>query len=155
MIKSLKQDSRKFELDNKRRVKEGRGVQSYAPAVYDQAGRGGGYVDDRDAVGMGRGDSRYPNDPDPRRPQPPARYDDEMDLDPPVDPRDARYGHADLYDSRDFRPDPRARPPVTSGHVPQGRDQYSVYDTWADPRDARPDTRGGPRGDPRDPRDPR
>jgi hypothetical protein len=158
MIKSLKQDSLRFESDNRRRVNAGHRPQTYSSSGYDPLSRMETY-DDRSAVPMNRGDSRYTNELEPRRPRVQAYGDDDMDLDmdSPMDSRDARYSR-EAYDSRD----PRARPQATAGYTQPGRDPYP-YDDRPNPRldpraDPRPDPRADPRLDPRaDPRitDPR
>jgi len=165
MIKTLKQDSIRFEADNRRRVNAGHRPQSYAPSAYapsayDPSSRMDAY-EDRNAVSMGRVDSRYANDPEPRRSRPQAYGDDDMDLDmdPLVDSRDPRYSR-ETYDSRDSR----ARPQVSAGYAQPGRDPYP-FESRTDPRldsrtdrlDSRTDPRLDSRADPRiDPRqDPR
>src|SRR5271168_1016151 len=119
MIKTLKQDSIRFEAENRRRVNAGHRPQSYAPGGYDPLSRMDTY-EDRNTVSMGRVENRYANEPEPRRPRPQA-YDDDMDvdMDPPIDSRDPRYPR-DAYDSRD----PRARPQVPAGYSQPGRDPY-------------------------------
>jgi len=158
MIKTLKQDSLRFEAENRRRVNAGHRPQSYAPSGYDPS-RMDTY-EDRNPVPMSRIDSRYANEPEPRRVRP-QTYDDDMDLDmePLIDSRDPRYAR-ETYDSRD----PRARPQVSAGYTQSGRDPYP-YEGRADPRldpradrldprtDPRLDSRADPRIDPRaDPR---
>ena len=162
MITTLKQDSMKFEADNRRRVNAGHRPQTYAPAPagFDQSGRVDPYGDDRNGASMSRVDSRFAREPEPRRSRAqPSGYDD-MEVDDPMDTRDPRYAR-DAYESRD----PRARPQVPTGYATSGRDPYA-YDARSDPRldarvdprmDPRMDTRMDPRVDPRvDPRaDPR
>jgi hypothetical protein len=143
MIKSLKQDSLKFESENRRRVNAGHRPQTYAPGGYDLTSRMDAY-DDRPAVPMSRVESRYANEPEPRWSRPQA-YDDDMDLDmdPPMD-RDPRYSR-EAYDSRDSR----ARPQVPAGYAQPGRDPYP-YEGRPDPRlDSRADPRYDSRTDPR------
>src|SRR5436305_11506537 len=110
MIKTLKQDSLRFEAENRRRVNAGHRPQSYAPSGYDPSSRMDIY-EDRNPVPMSRIDSRYANEPEPRRARPQAYGDDDMDLDmePLIDSRDPRYSR-EPYDPRD----PRARPQVSA-----------------------------------------
>jgi len=160
MIKTLKQDSIRFEAENRRRVNAGHRPQSYAPGGYDPLSRMDTY-EDRNAVPMGRVENRYANEPDLRRSRPQAYGDDDMDLDmdPLVDSRDPRYSR-ETYDSRD----PRARPQVPAGYAQSGRDPYQYegrtdarLDSRTDRLDSRTDPRLDSRADPRiDPRqDPR
>ena len=142
MISSLKQDSIEFESKNRKRERDGHRAQQYAPSGRDTA-RHDPYGDDRSSEAMARGPSRY-TEPEPRRRGGPAYDDDAMDIDPPpMDPRESGYG-------RDPR-DPRARPAVSAGYVPSGREPYptaSVRDPYA--YDSRSDPRMDPRGsDPR------
>jgi len=155
MIKTLKQDSFKFDSENRRRVNAGHRPQSYAPGGYDPLSRMDTY-DDRNAVSMGRVDSRYTNESEPRRARAQAYGDDEMDVDmePLMDYRDPRYSR-ETYDSRD-----RARPQVPAGYAQSGRDPYQYEgrtDARLDSRTDRLDSRNDPRLEPRtDPRiDPR
>jgi hypothetical protein len=161
MIKTLKQDSLKFESENRRRVNAGHRPQTYAPSGYDPSSRMDTY-EDHNAVAMNRGNSRFPSELESRRPRPQAYGDDDMDLDmdSPLDSRDLRYSR-ETYDSRDSR----ARPQVSASYSQPGRDSYPYegrtdprLDSRADPRlDSRADPRLDPRTDPRiDPRaDPR
>ena len=145
MIKTLKQDSLKFESENRRRVNAGHRPQIYAPSGYDPSSRMDAY-DDRNAAPMGRGDNRFPGELESRRPRPQAYGDDDMDLDmdSPMDSRDARYSR-DTYDSRDSR----ARAQVSASYAQPGRDQYP-YEGRPDPRlDSRADPRLDSRADPR------
>jgi hypothetical protein len=153
MIKTLKQDSLRFESENRRRVNAGHRPQTYAPSGYDPPSRMDVY-EDRNAAPMSRVESRYANEPESRRSRPQTYGDDDMDLDmdPLIDSRDPRYSR-ETYDSRD----PRARPQVPASYAQSGRDPYP-YDGRTDPRlDSRADPRLDPRADPRlDPRaDPR
>jgi hypothetical protein len=148
MIKTLKQDSLKFESENRRRVNAGHRPQTYAPSGYDPSNRMDTY-DDRNTVAMSRGDSRFPGELDSRRPRPQVYGDDDMDvdMDSPMDSRDLRYSR-ETYDSRDSRP----RPQVSASYSQPGRDPYP-YDGRSDPRlDSRADradSRVDPRADPR------
>ena len=133
MIATLKQDSQKFEADNRRRVNAGHRPQTYAPSGFDQSGRMDPYGDDRNAAPMSRVDSRYASEPEPRRSRTQTSGYDDMDVDD--DPRYAR----DAYDSRD----PRARPQVPTHYAQPGRDSYEGRS------DLRIDPRVDPRNDPR------
>ena len=141
MIATLKQDSQKFEADNRRRVNAGHRPQTYAPSGFDQSGRMDPYNDDRNAAPMSRVDSRYASEPESRRSRTQTSGYDEMDIDD--DPRYAR----DAYDSRDSR----ARPQVPTNYTQPGRDPYEGRsDPRVDPRvDPRIDPRVDPRMDPR------
>ena len=148
MIKTLKQDSLKFESENRRRVNAGHRPQTYAPSGYDPSSRMDTY-EDHNAVPMNRGNNRFPSELESRRPRPQAYGDDDMDLDmdSPLDSRDLRYSR-ETYDSRDSR----ARPQVSASYSQPGRDPYP-YDGRSDPRlDSRADradSRVDPRADPR------
>jgi hypothetical protein len=145
MIKTLKQDSLRFESENRRRVNAGHRPQTYAPSGYDPSSRMDIY-DDRNAVSMSRVESRYTNEPESRRSRPQTYGDDDMDLDmePLMDSRDPRYSR-ETYDPRD----PRARPQVPASYAQPGRDPYP-YDGRTDPRlDSRADPRLDSRVDPR------
>ena len=148
MIATLKQDSLKFETENRRRVTAGHRPQTYAPAGYDQSGRMDAYGDDRNATPMSRVDSRYTSEPESRRSRTHTSGYDEMDIDDPMDSRDPRYAR-DPYDSRDSR----ARPQVPTSYAQPGRDSYA-FDSRSEPRlDARVDPRIDPRAESRvDPR---
>jgi hypothetical protein len=148
MVATLKQDSLRFESENRRRVSAGHRSQPYDPSSQMDA------YEDRNTSSMSRVDGRYA----PRRSQAHAYGDNNMDLDmdSPMDFRDPRY-HRETYDAQD----PRAWPQVPAGYVQPRRDSY-LYggrsDPRLDPRDVpRLDPRDVPRLDPRsDPRiDPR
>jgi hypothetical protein len=140
MIETLKQDSLKFEAENRRRVNAGHRPQTYSSSGYDPISRMDTF-EDRNAVPMIRG---YTNEQESRRSRT-QEYDDDMDLDmDPMDTRDPRYSR-ETYDSRD----PRARPQVPANYAQSGRDSYP-YESRTDPRlDSRADPRLDSRADPR------
>jgi hypothetical protein len=145
MIQDLKQDSLRFESENRRRVSAGR-----RPQIYDPLSQMDAY-EDRNASPMSREDGRHA----PRWSQAHAYGDDNMDLDMdldmdyPTDSRDPRY-YRETYDAQD----PHARLQVPAGYVQPGRDSY-LYGGRSDPRlDPRDVPRLDPRSDPQlDPRD--
>ena len=132
MITSLKDDSRRYESESRRREAQGIRPKPYASTGFDQTRD---YGDDHDTAPMSRGDSRFRDEPNVRRYRAPSPDYDDMEIDPPsTDPRDPRYGReGPLFNPRD--PRYGREPPVVDARDPRyGRDAREVYDS----RDPRP-----------------
>ena len=156
MIRTLKEDSEKFESKNKRRREKGQREEKYGGIeTYDvPVARGGDYDDDRRGPITGARDGRYSDEPDTRRARRPSPgFDDAMDIDDPRDTRDnrdARYSGREARDARDaYDPrDSRDRGMRDAYDVRDNRDVRGgreAYDPRA--RDPVPVTYGQPAAD--------